>query len=703
MSESTDNTSGQGKEAVLPDELKGWNWGALFLNVFWGIGNRTWIALLTLIPPLTLIMPFVLGARGNKWAWANRSWDDAEHFRGVQRTWGRIGAVFFIFFLVVTPLGVIAFIKNSQPYTMALDQTRGHPAAIEALGEPMAPGLMVMGSVKITRPAGNAEISFSVAGPKGRGEVFVHAVKEMGLWRLEQLLLDVSSTGKRLDITPSPTDLAGLTDAPAPEKPTPEPEKPAEAEKDPEKAAEAEAARKAEDKAKAIKQRIGKIRKTVLGGEAGEETAAAIRELFSLAQKGEAEAQVLHGDLHVEGFGVNQNNSLAWGWYKRAADAGDAEAQFKAGYMSQYGVGTILSPDDAIKYYTLAAEQGFAEAQIKLARDRRLKGGLNDAEMGQWLEKAAINGSVKAVKLLSVHARQGSGAAAKILGRLPVCARRLCQEPPSVGEADSGFAALLSNDIKSARAAFEPLAEKDDPGGLLGLGVMFLFGEGVPRDLGKAKELLQKAALKGLREARKMLGAAYLVDEEGAIPNYPQAVYWLGKASQDGDDEAQNMLGLMYLEGTGVGVNNAEALKWFKKSAQLGNLEASTSIGMMYAMGRGVKIDYQEAKKRFLTAAKGGSATAYNNLGIMYREGRDVSADNIEAHKWFTLAVKQGNEEAAEKRRVLAREMTKEQIIKAEWRALKEKVPNSWLEILKEKDKEAAKAGDKTAAQDKES
>ena len=34
-----ENTSGQGKAAVLPAELKGWNWGAFFLHVIWGIGN----------------------------------------------------------------------------------------------------------------------------------------------------------------------------------------------------------------------------------------------------------------------------------------------------------------------------------------------------------------------------------------------------------------------------------------------------------------------------------------------------------------------------------------------------------------------------------------------------------------------------------------------------------------------------------------
>ena len=67
------NTSGEGKGALVPEELKGWNWGAFFLTWIWGIGNSTYIALLMFIPLVNMILPFVLGAKGNEWAWKNRS------------------------------------------------------------------------------------------------------------------------------------------------------------------------------------------------------------------------------------------------------------------------------------------------------------------------------------------------------------------------------------------------------------------------------------------------------------------------------------------------------------------------------------------------------------------------------------------------------------------------------------------------------
>ncbi len=55
-SQVQDNTSGQGEGTELPDELKGLNWGAFFLNWTWGIGNKTAIALLALIPFVNLVM-----------------------------------------------------------------------------------------------------------------------------------------------------------------------------------------------------------------------------------------------------------------------------------------------------------------------------------------------------------------------------------------------------------------------------------------------------------------------------------------------------------------------------------------------------------------------------------------------------------------------------------------------------------------------
>lgn len=95
-----ENSSGKGALTQVPDAIKGWNWGAFLLSFFWSIGNNTWIGLLALVPYLGLIMVFVLGAKGNEWAWRNKRWDSVEHFKQVQKKWARWG-------FILTGLGLV--------------------------------------------------------------------------------------------------------------------------------------------------------------------------------------------------------------------------------------------------------------------------------------------------------------------------------------------------------------------------------------------------------------------------------------------------------------------------------------------------------------------------------------------------------------------------------------------------------------------
>ncbi|MBI5925880.1 MAG: SHOCT domain-containing protein [Aquabacterium sp.] len=89
----------------LPPGIKGWSWGAFFLNFFWAIPNRTWIGLLTAIPIIGFPMPFVLGFKGREWAWRNRQWDSVEHFNRVQRQWTVAGAVFYVVAISIVIVG----------------------------------------------------------------------------------------------------------------------------------------------------------------------------------------------------------------------------------------------------------------------------------------------------------------------------------------------------------------------------------------------------------------------------------------------------------------------------------------------------------------------------------------------------------------------------------------------------------------------
>ncbi|HAZ46301.1 MAG TPA: serine/threonine protein kinase, partial [Cyanobacteria bacterium UBA11371] len=76
---------------AIPDEIKGWNWGAFLMPWLWPFTNKVWIGLLCLMPYVGWIMGFVLGAKGNEWAWKSRKWRSIDQFKAHQRGWAIAG------------------------------------------------------------------------------------------------------------------------------------------------------------------------------------------------------------------------------------------------------------------------------------------------------------------------------------------------------------------------------------------------------------------------------------------------------------------------------------------------------------------------------------------------------------------------------------------------------------------------------------
>ena len=77
---------------------------------------------------------------------------------------------------------------------------------------------------------------------------------------------------------------------------------------------------------------------------------------------------------------------------------------------------------------------------------------------------------------------------------------------------------------------------------------------------------------------------------------------WLPLAEQ-GDPEAQNVLGLMYSKKQGVPQDHKEAVRWYRLSAEQGDALAQYNLGQMYREGQGVPQDYKEAVKWYRLSA----------------------------------------------------------------------------------------------------
>jgi TPR repeat protein len=181
-----------------------------------------------------------------------------------------------------------------------------------------------------------------------------------------------------------------------------------------------------------------------------------------------------------------------------------------------------------------------------------------------------------------------------------------------------------------------------------------------------SEELLIKAE-QGDAEAQFMVGYAYDLGK-GVEQDSTEAARWYLKAAKQGDWIAQNNLGVLYAEGNGVPHDYNKAHQWWLKSAEQGYEEAQCNLGVSYDFGEGVIKDHEKAVYYFLQAAKGGHPKAQYNLGIMYAEGEGIARDYMESYKWLRLSEKNGYD-TNEAMDALKSRMTSEQIAQAQRQA----------------------------------
>lgn len=97
--------------------------------------------------------------------------------------------------------------------------------------------------------------------------------------------------------------------------------------------------------------------KNVKGTLAAMETAA-MQELMTRAEQGEARAQYDFGERYYFGNGVPQDYAEAARWFLRAAEQGHAQAQANLGMMLALGRGAARDSIEALKWLNLAAARG---------------------------------------------------------------------------------------------------------------------------------------------------------------------------------------------------------------------------------------------------------------------------------------------------------------------------------------------------------
>lgn len=133
-----------------------------------------------------------------------------------------------------------------------------------------------------------------------------------------------------------------------------------------------------------------------------------------------------------------------------------------------------------------------------------------------------------------------------------------------------------------------------------------------------------------------------------------------------GDARGQYGLGLMYGNGFGVMMDDAQALHWYGLAAEQGHGDAACKIAIMHQNGWGVPMNDEEAIRWYLMAAEQGVTEAQSALGNLYNASYSPLYDQHQAYKWFTIAARLGDFNAATMQEDLARAMTTEDVVAVE-------------------------------------
>jgi len=159
-----------------------------------------------------------------------------------------------------------------------------------------------------------------------------------------------------------------------------------------------------------------------------------------------------------------------------------------------------------------------------------------------------------------------------------------------------------------------------------------------------------------------------------------EEVAWTRQQAEQGDADAQYLLGLRYSFGHEVLQNDVEASSWYRKAADQDHVAAQFHLGFMYDFGQGVPQDDAQAMAWYRKAADRGHTSAQANLSVMYSTGQGVPRNYVEAYKWRDLVASltdgEAWEQAEDARDALAKEMTTEQVVEGQ------RLAREWLMVF---------------------
>jgi len=212
------------------------------------------------------------------------------------------------------------------------------------------------------------------------------------------------------------------------------------------------------------------------------------------------------------------------------------------------------------------------------------------------------------------------------------------------------FEALYAAGDENLSDALKWLRAASDGGyapALVRHGIMHCLGEEVDKDMGMAFELFSRAAEAHDAVAEAKLGDCYKYGW-GVEINYQVAVGWYKKAVEQGNEEAMQELGEIYLDGCdGVDADKDRGLELIASAAERGQERAqwlwgSVLVNPAASGSESVQQDIGKGVEWIKKSADQGFGMAECILASFYAQGIGVEKDLSKAKEYCELALEHG-------------------------------------------------------------
>ncbi|MCD8285773.1 MAG: sel1 repeat family protein, partial [Clostridia bacterium] len=326
------------------------------------------------------------------------------------------------------------------------------------------------------------------------------------------------------------------------------------------------------------------------------------------------------------GHGVEQNDETALVLYLTAANGGIADAYADAGMCYLEGRGTDEDDEEAVRCFEAGAEAGSLLCMTNLGISYHEGSGVkrNLKKAFKCFKQAADEDYPEAIFYLARMYDDGEGTKEDKPEAVRLY-RLAAKKGYKLAQYYAGLSYEYGDGIrKNTAKAIEYYTQASDkiPEACHHLGVLYSNPKSAQYDPKEASKWFMDGAQKKDPACQYEVGMTFYNMEGDEEKNNSMAAFWISESARQDYPDAEAVLGVMLIDGTGMDKDPDEAFKWLRKAADDGSIIGAYNVAKCYMDGIGTRKSSKQAIKFMEIAANEGYMDSKAILKSLTKAGK---------------------------------------------------------------------------------